>query len=75
MRMVSWFFAVEGFFQHALDEILELKAVLAGVDFEAAVEIGGDFEGRSWWWFWRGECHGVKLRQFRKLAALVLRGL
>lgn len=59
--MVSWFFAVKGFFQHFLHEVLELVSVLAGVDFEAAVEIGGDFEGRRWWWFGWGECHGVEL--------------
>ena len=54
--------AVEGFFQDALHEILKLKTVLAGVDLEAAVEIGRDFKGRCWRWFGWRECHGVKLR-------------
>ena len=47
--MVSWLFAVEGFFKNALDEVLESKAVLNGVNLEAAVEIGGDLEGGRWW--------------------------
>ena len=38
--MVSWLFAVERFLQDALHEALQLVSVLAGVDFEAAVEIG-----------------------------------
>jgi hypothetical protein len=56
--MVSWLFTVEGFFEDTLDEVLQSVAVLNCVDFEAAVEIGGDLErcgGRGRW----GDCgHG-----------------
>jgi len=38
--VASWLFTVEGFLQYALDEVLHFEAVLAGVDFEAAVKIG-----------------------------------
>ena len=43
MSLVSWAFTVEGFFEDALDEVLEAVAVLNCVDFEAAVEIGAYF--------------------------------
>ena len=66
MSWASWLLAVEGFFQDALHEVLELEAVLAGVDFEAAVEIGRDFEGRCWWWFGWGEGHGVKIARYSR---------
>ena len=36
-------FTVEGFFKDALNEVLQTKAVLNGVDFEAAVKIGAYF--------------------------------
>jgi hypothetical protein len=45
MSWVSWAFTVEGFFEDALNEVLQAKAVLNGVDFKAAVKIGGDLEG------------------------------
>lgn len=64
--MASWFFAIEGLFQDALHEVLKLEAVLAGVDFEAAVEIGGDFESRRWdWWWWSG--HGRKFARYSRV--------
>jgi hypothetical protein len=43
MSWVSWFFAVEGFFKNALDEILKSVAVLDCMNFEAAVKIGAYF--------------------------------
>jgi hypothetical protein len=48
MSWVSWLFAVEGFFEDTLNEVLHLETVLAGVNLEAAVEIGGYFEGCGW---------------------------
>jgi len=43
MSWVSWLFAAEGFFKNSLDEVLQAKAVLDCVDFEAAVKIGAYF--------------------------------
>ena len=57
MSWVSWAFTVKGFFKNALHEVLQLVSVLAGVDFEAAVKIGRDFESRRWWWFGWGGVH------------------
>jgi hypothetical protein len=45
MSWVSWAFAVEGFFEDTFNKVLEAKAVLNCVDFEAAVKIGGDLKG------------------------------
>jgi hypothetical protein len=43
MSWASWLFAVKGFFEDALNEVLEAIAVLDCVDFEAAVKIGAYF--------------------------------
>jgi hypothetical protein len=51
--MVSWLFTVEAFLQYALHEVLQLVALLAGVDFDAAVKIGADFECADWRLGWR----------------------
>jgi hypothetical protein len=48
MSWVSWLFAVEGFFEDTFNEVLESVAVLNCVNLEAAVEIGGYFEGCGW---------------------------
>jgi hypothetical protein len=53
MSWVSWLFAVKGFFEDALHEVLQLVALLAGVDFYAAVKVGANFECADWrlgWW-------------------------
>ena len=46
--LVSWLFAVEGFFQDALHEVLKLEAVLAGVDLDAPMKIGAYFKCADW---------------------------
>ena len=61
MSWVSWFFTVEGFFEDTFNKVLEAKAVLNRVDFEAAVEIGGDLEGGSGQWRWRSCGHSGKI--------------
>ena len=61
MSWVSWLFTVEGFFEDALDEVLEAKAVLDCVNFEAAVKIGGDLEGCGGRGRW-GDCGHGRLR-------------
>ena len=72
MSWASWLFPVEGFFQDALHKVLQLEAVLAGVDLEAAVEVGRDFESRCWdWWWWSG-CHGVKINYLINCADAVV---
>jgi hypothetical protein len=40
MSWASWAFTVKGFFEDALDEVLEAKAVLNCMDFESAVKVG-----------------------------------
>lgn len=59
MMMASWLFAVKRLFKNALNEILELVSLLAGVDLEAAVEVGRDFKGRCRRWFGWSECHNL----------------
>jgi hypothetical protein len=53
MSWVSWLFAVERFFEDALHEVLQLVTLLAGVNFNAAVKIGADFECADWRLGWR----------------------
>ena len=56
------FLAVQAFFEHALDEVLELVALPASVDFEPPVKVGGDLESRRWDWWWRSCDHGVTVK-------------
>ena len=53
--------AIERLFEHALDEVLQLVTVAAGVDFEPPVKVSSDLESRGRDWRWWSSGHSGKI--------------